>query len=192
MLRIRAMLLVFVFMFVAAAKANAVNVVTASLNVPQESSLNSSKATASGIVAASNDGHPRSGWVGGRGDVERVDVEAAPAEQSRDAREHTELVLDQDGDRMPHEGWGSVLAIPGQDLHHLVLPGELELLEALLLELLLGGQVVLLLVAVELPLQVRVFLVVAPELGLSLQQGLDQFLILLFHRMTPASVRGDL
>jgi uncharacterized membrane protein len=54
MLRIRAMLLVFVFMFVAAAKANAVNVVTASLNVPQESSLNASKAAARGIVAASN------------------------------------------------------------------------------------------------------------------------------------------
>jgi CHRD domain len=54
MLRIRAMLLVFFFTFVAAAKADAVNVVATTLNVPQETPLNGSKATASGIVAANN------------------------------------------------------------------------------------------------------------------------------------------
>ena len=45
--------------------------------------------------------------VKGRAGVERVDVEAPTAEHPGDAREHAELVLDQDGKSVAHvaESW---------------------------------------------------------------------------------------
>src|SRR5207253_9600417 len=88
---------------------------------------------------------------------------------------------------------GSVGAVAGQDLHDLVLAGELELLEPLLLHLFLGRQVELLLEGSEPPLEVGVLLVVAPELRLSLEQGPDQLLVLFFHASPPCSaVRAEL
>src|SRR5204862_3367918 len=84
-------------------------------------------------------------------------------------------------------------AVAGQDLHDLVLAGELELLEPLLLHRFLGRQVELLLEGSEPPLEVGVLLVVAPELRLSLEQGPDQRLVLFFHASPPCSaVRTDL
>src|SRR5205809_6354474 len=82
---------------------------------------------------------------------------------------------------------GSVGAVAGQDLHDPVLAGELELLQPLLLHLLFGRQVELLLESAEPPLEVDVFLVVAPELRLSLEQGLDERLVLFFHASPPCS-----
>src|SRR5436309_5784133 len=78
---------------------------------------------------------------------------------------------------------GSVRAVAGQDLHDLVLARELELLQPLLLHLLLRGEVQLLLVDGEAAFQIDVLLVVPPEVGLALQQGLDQLLVLLLHRV---------
>src|SRR5207245_2133466 len=113
-------------------------------------------------------------------------------EQTGHPRQHAELVLDQDGDDVAH-GRRAVGAVAGQDLHDLVLAGELELLEPLLLHLLLGRQVELLLEGSEPPLEVGVLLVVAPELRLSLEQGPDQLLVLFFHASPPCSaVRADL
>src|SRR5947207_950529 len=84
-------------------------------------------------------------------------------------------------------------AVARQDLHDLVLAGELELLEPLLLHRFLGRQVELLLEGSEPPLEVGVLLVVAPELRLSLEQGPDQLLVLFFHASPPCSaVRADL
>src|SRR6266446_10608784 len=80
---------------------------------------------------------------------------------------------------------GSVGAVAGQDLHDPVLAGELELLQPLLLHLLFGRQVELLLEGAEPPLEVDVLLVVAPELWLSLEQGLDERLVLFFHASAP-------
>src|SRR5689334_13401284 len=79
----------------------------------------------------------------------------------------------------------SLRPVAGQDLHDLVLPGELQLLEPLLLDLFLGRQVVLLLERAEAPLEVDVLLVVAPEVRLSLHQGPDQRLVLFFHAVSP-------
>src|SRR5581483_4803610 len=87
---------------------------------------------------------------------------------------------------------GSVRAVARQDLHDLVLAGELQLLEALLLHLLLGREVELLLVQIQLPLQVRVLLVVLPELRLSLQEGLDELLVLFLHAYPPRQRSVDL
>src|SRR5713101_8811279 len=78
-------------------------------------------------------------------------------------------------------------AVAGQDLHDPVLAGELELLQPLLLHLLFGRQVELLLEGAEPPLEVDVLLVVAPELRLSLEQGLDERLVLFFHASPPCS-----
>src|SRR6266481_4930518 len=84
-------------------------------------------------------------------------------------------------------------AVAGQDLHDPVLAGELELLQPLLLHLLFGRQVELLLEGAEPPLEVDVLLVVAPELRLSLEQGLDERLVLFFHASPPCSaVTNDL
>ena len=73
----------------------------------------------------------------------------------------------------------------------LSLPGELELLQPLLLELLLRGEIVLLLQGAELPLEVEVLLVVAPQLRLALEQGGDQLLVLFLHAQ-PSTVSTDL
>src|SRR5207245_1625301 len=78
---------------------------------------------------------------------------------------------------------GSVRAVTGQYLHDLVLARELELLQPLLLDLLLRGEVQLLLVGGEAPFEIDMLLVVAFELGLALQQRLDQLLVLLLHRV---------
>ena len=80
-------------------------------------------------------------------------------------------------------------AVPGEDLHDLVLARELELLEALLLELFLGRQVELLLEDLQALFEVDVLLVVALELGLALKQGPDELLVLFLHRSSPA--RGE-
>src|SRR5678815_435154 len=64
----------------------------------------------------------------------------------------------------------SVHPVAGQDLHHAVLAGQFELLEALLVQLLLRTQVRTLLKRAELPLEVDVLLVVAPQLRLTVQQ----------------------
>src|SRR5262245_42246585 len=77
----------------------------------------------------------------------------------------------------------------GEDLHDLVLPRELELLEALLLHLLLRGEVELLLQRLELPLEVVVLVVVVPELRLTLEQGGDQLLVLSLPTKTSAGTR---
>src|SRR5947208_3485003 len=82
---------------------------------------------------------------------------------------------------------GSIGAVAGEDLHDPVLAGELELLQPLLLHLLFGRQVVLLLEGAEPPLEIDVLLVVAPELRLSLEQGLDERLVLFFHASPPCS-----
>src|SRR5262249_53026742 len=76
---------------------------------------------------------------------------------------------------------GSVSAVAREDLHDLVLPRELELLQPFLLDLFFRGEIVLLLQGAELPLQVVVLLVVAAQLRLALEQGGDQFLVLRFH-----------
>src|SRR5215475_14733591 len=64
----------------------------------------------------------------------------------------------------------SVRTMAGEDLHDLVLARELQLLEAFLLHLLLGGEVVLLLKGLELLLEVGVLLVVAPRRRRALEQ----------------------
>src|SRR4029450_13728554 len=71
--------------------------------------------------------------------------------------------------------------MPREDLHHLVLARELELLEPLLLHLFLRGEVELLLRGPELPFEVDVLLVVVPQLRLALEQGGDQLLVLSLH-----------
>jgi hypothetical protein len=48
------------------------------------------------LVAMRNNRHARKLGIIGRADVECVDVIAAPAEQTGDARQHAELVFDQD------------------------------------------------------------------------------------------------
>ena len=53
-------------------------------------------------IAARHDGHARGVRVLRGRDVQGVDVVAAAAEQSGHAREHAELVLDQDRDGMSH------------------------------------------------------------------------------------------
>src|SRR5262249_34958540 len=77
----------------------------------------------------------------------------------------------------------------GEYLHDLVLARELELLEALLLHLLLGGEVELLLERLELSLEVVVLVVVVPQLRLTLEQGGDQLLVLSLHTKPPAGRR---
>src|SRR5262249_54515549 len=140
------------------------------------------------VVAARHEGDARYRRVHRLGHRQALDVEAPPAEEARDAREHAELVLDQDGDGVPHGATSrSVLAVAGQDLHDLVLTGELQLLEAFLLDLLVGRQVVLLLERTQLALEVDVFVVVPPEIRLALKQGPDQLLVLFLHRFPPAS-----
>ena len=47
------------------------------------------------LVAGGDDGHARKAGIVRRPDVERVNVVAAPAEQPGHAREHAELVLDE-------------------------------------------------------------------------------------------------
>ena len=84
----------------------------------------------------------------------------------------------------------SVRPVAGQDLHDLVLARELQLLEALLLHLLLGGEVVLLLKALELLLEVVVLLVVVPQLRLALEQGGNQLLVLSL-QTKPSTVSKD-
>src|SRR5262245_31777783 len=76
----------------------------------------------------------------------------------------------------------SVHPVTGEDLHHAVLAGQFELLEALLVQLLLGAQVGTLLKRAELPLEVDVLLVITAQLRLTVQQGDDQFLVFFFHR----------
>src|SRR6266576_1337728 len=76
----------------------------------------------------------------------------------------------------------SVWSVAAEDLHDLVLARELELLEALLLDLLLGGVVHLLLVGGEALLEIEVLLVVLAKLGLAIQERLDELLVLLLHR----------
>src|SRR5262245_9268656 len=71
--------------------------------------------------------------------------------------------------------------VPREDLHHLVLARELELLEPLLLHLFLRSEVELLLQGPELPFEVDVLLVVAPQLRLALEQGGNQLLVLSLH-----------
>src|SRR4029450_10334016 len=83
-----------------------------------------------------------------------------------------------------------VRPVPREDLHHLVLARELELLEPLLLHLLLRGEVELLLQGPGLPLEVHVLLVVAPQLRLALEQGGDQLLVLSLHT-EPSTVSMD-
>ena len=55
------------------------------------------------VVAPDHDGHVRGLRVGGRADVEGVDVEPAAAEHAGDARENAKFVFDQDGKGMTHE-----------------------------------------------------------------------------------------
>src|SRR3990172_1414565 len=75
----------------------------------------------------------------------------------------------------------SMHAVPRQDLHDAVFPRQLELLEALLVQLLLRVQVGTLLKRAQLALEVDVLLVVAAQLGLTFQQGDDQFLVFFLH-----------
>jgi hypothetical protein len=79
----------------------------------------------------------------------------------------------------------SVRAVAREDLHDLVLPRELELLEALFLQLLLRRQVELLLVGAQPALEVGVLLVVVAQLRLALKQGLDELLVLFLHAYPP-------
>src|SRR5205823_6684306 len=78
---------------------------------------------------------------------------------------------------------GSVRAVAGQYLHDLVLARELELLQPLLLDLLLRGEMHLLLVHGEAAFEIDMLVVVLFELGLTLEQRLDQLLVLLLHRV---------
>src|SRR5262245_42848415 len=84
----------------------------------------------------------------------------------------------------------SVRPVASEDFHDLVLAGELELLQPLLLHLFVGRQVELLLEEVQLALEVDVLLVVPPELRLSLEQGSDQRLVLFFHTASQLSEKG--
>jgi hypothetical protein len=55
------------------------------------------------VVTPGDERDARDGRVHGLGDREALDVEAAAAEEPRDAREDAELVLDQNGDGVPHD-----------------------------------------------------------------------------------------
>src|SRR5437879_13023956 len=76
----------------------------------------------------------------------------------------------------------SVWAVAVEDLHDLVLARELELLEALLLDLLLGGEVHLLLVGGEALLEIEVPLVVLAQVGLAVEELLVGALVRRRHR----------
>ena len=54
------------------------------------------------VVAHDHEGHARGVGTMGGADVERLDVESAPAEQTGDARQNAETVFDQDGDGVTH------------------------------------------------------------------------------------------
>ncbi len=59
-----------------------------------------------GVVAAHDDGHAGSGGIHRGTDVQRINVEAASAEHSGDAREHTGTVFHKGGDRVTHRNFG--------------------------------------------------------------------------------------
>jgi hypothetical protein len=59
-----------------------------------------------GIVPLDHSCDPGERGVMRRGDVERVDVEAAPGEHSGNAGQHAELIFDEYGDRVSHGGGG--------------------------------------------------------------------------------------
>jgi len=73
-----------------------------------------------------------------------------------------------------------------EDFHDLVLARELEFLQPLLLDLLLRRQVQLALQGSQLPFEVGVLVVVAPQLRLAFEQGDDQLLVLDLHSHTSA------
>ena len=56
------------------------------------------------VVAARHQRDARDGGIERLGDRQALDVEAAAAEQPGDARQHAELVLDQDGDGVRMRG----------------------------------------------------------------------------------------
>ena len=54
------------------------------------------------VVAHDDEGHARGVGTMSGADVERLDVESAPAEQTGDARQNAETVFDQDGNGVTH------------------------------------------------------------------------------------------
>src|SRR5262249_44153362 len=84
----------------------------------------------------------------------------------------------------------SMRPMPREDLHDLVLAGELQLLETLLFDFFVGGEIVLLLIGAELLLEAHVLLVVAPQLGIPFEQSLYELLVFGLHRHPHAEERS--
>ena len=58
-----------------------------------------------GFIALEHGRDTRKRRIVRRRDVERVDVEAAAGKHPGDARQNAKLVLNEDRDRVSHEGW---------------------------------------------------------------------------------------
>src|SRR5258705_13371889 len=76
---------------------------------------------------------------------------------------------------------GSMRAVASEDLHDAILPRQLELLDAFLLDLFLGGEVRTALKLRELPLERHVLFVELLELGVPAEQRLYQVLVFSLH-----------
>ena len=155
------------------------------------------------IVAVGHERDPRDSRIERFGDRQALDVEAPAAEQPGNAREHAELVLDEDRYGVTHErrlcrtsggdasrppaprrgggstiGGGSGAAVTPEDLHDAIFAGELDLLDPLALQLFFRRQVVLVLERGELFLELEVLLVELPELRIPIEQRPYQLFVL--------------
>src|SRR6185295_4688611 len=76
-------------------------------------------------------------------------------------------------------------AVAAQNLHDAVLAGELDLLNALSLQIFFRSEVPLVLKALELPLQLEMLLVVAAQFLVAVDEGENLLFFVLFHGGTP-------